>query len=204
MNTRIPPAIARRRALRLLALAATPLLAAGCASQVANPLKGYTACNLWEYRGWVYSGNVLHEGSLIPLGTPIELTTIKRSYYVYGTIGGRDLAIRDDSSSGEAETMAWARRLVSAENPATKVATWPPEVQVAVRNARATVGMTREQVIASLGVPSPGYVRSLDLSLWRYDLGGAVTGSVFLKFEGDRLVGVQGDQQSVGRVEYRP
>ncbi len=48
---------------------------------------------------------------------------------------------------------AFAKRYVVAENPLDKIAALPPKMQTAIKSARVTNGMTREQVLMALGYP---------------------------------------------------
>ncbi|MGE0798543.1 MAG: hypothetical protein AB7G13_06515 [Lautropia sp.] len=152
-----------------LALAGISLsILAGCAATPIEPaIVGYTCCNLHPEEGWVSSQNV-QGGAVIPAGQRVRLDSIKRGYYVYGTIGGVEYALRNDSSKGEASTMPWVHRLVVPQDPRRQLADWPEPIRTAVRDARVSVGMTRAQVAMSLGYPSPDDTPNLSGATWRY------------------------------------
>ena len=153
---------ARRAALLGLAVAAT-----GCASKLNEPITGYTCCNLRVHDGWISSNNV-QGGSLLPLGQPVRLTSIKRQYYVYGAIGDSDYGLRDDSAKTQADTLRWIGRTVVSEDPRRMLDSWPAEVKAAVSAARLIVVMTRDEVSMAIGHPSPTDTPDLAATTWRY------------------------------------
>lgn len=108
----------RRCAPGLLTVAALQL--AGCAATpLKQPLSGYTCCNLRIYYGdWVSTHNVLG-GSMVPAGSRAEFGTIKKMYYLYGTLDGRDFGLRNDYGHAQAQTLRWAN-LPKLSGPAAR------------------------------------------------------------------------------------
>jgi hypothetical protein len=96
-------------------------------------------------------------GLLLEAGETARFNLIKRNSFLYGTIGDHEVGLRDDTALNKEDTLRWARRIIVAEDPRLQLATWPPEVQSAVRYGRVMVGMTRAQVLVSLGYPARGY-----------------------------------------------
>jgi hypothetical protein len=139
----------------------------GCVLRMDEPIAGYTCCNLHPEYGWVSSNNV-QGGPIIPAGQPANFSSIKRSYYVYGTVGGQSISLRDDAAQNKEDTLRWVRRIVVKDDPRLQLASWSPQVQSAVRNAKVMVGMTRDQVLMSLGHPSPNDTADLSGDAWRY------------------------------------
>lgn len=184
------------------AVAAAALLTGCAAVKLEQPIAGFSCCNLRANAGWISSNN-LQGGDLIPLGVPIELTTIKRQFYVYGTVNGRELGLRDDSAKTEQDTLRWVRRVVVAEDPRPQMSAWPPEVRAAIGAARVFTGMTRAQVAMALGYPSPNDTRDLAGPTWRYwtpaeDL------PVDLRFgEDGRLTALVGKESAVRTLELQ-
>lgn len=150
-------------------LAGSTLLAllAGCTTPLTPQITGYTCCNLRPSYDVVSSYNV-QGGAILPAGEPVKLTTIKKRYHVYGTIGDTDIELRDDMSGSEAETLAWVRQVVVAENPRAQLATWPADIQAAVQSAKVKPGMSKAQVLMSLGYPSKKETPKLDAQVWHY------------------------------------
>lgn len=140
----------------------------GCmADKFPKPIEGYTCCNLRAQYGWISSDNQ-QRGDLVPLGAPVRLLSIKRKYYVYGTVGDNDIALRDDSAKTEADTLRWIQRVVVSEDPLQRMAAWPAEVKTAIQATKVIPGMTREQVAMAVGHPSPNDTKDLDGDTWRY------------------------------------
>lgn len=152
---------------RFVVLGGIGLLSACVATPIAKPIAGYSCCNLRVDGGWVSSNNV-QGGALIPAGEPVRLTSIKRQFYVYGAIGGQDIALRDDHAKTEADTLRWVNKVVVAEDPRLQLKTWPTDVRRAAQAGRVVVGMTRDQVLFALGHPSPEDTPNLGVSTWRY------------------------------------
>ncbi len=155
------------RLARLIAVPTAVLIASCVATPIQQPIAGYTCCNLRGMQGWISSNNV-QGGDLIPAGSSIRLNTVKRQFYVYGTIGDAEYGLRDDSAKTEQDTMRWVKRVVVAEDPTAQLQSWPREVRAAIGVARVFVGMKRAQVAMALGYPSPADTPDLQSLLWRY------------------------------------
>ncbi|MDI3379932.1 outer membrane protein assembly factor BamE [Xenophilus aerolatus] len=156
----------RARLTRLALLAAT-LSVSACAVSIKPPVTGYTCCNLHPYYDWVSSNNVL-SSQFIEAGEPAAYDSIKRGYYVYGTVGGQYISLRDDNARSSEDTMRWVRKIIVDKDPRIELATWPARTQAAIRSGKVTPGMTREQVKMALGYPSPADTPNLAANTWHY------------------------------------
>ncbi|MGV3742917.1 MAG: hypothetical protein ACO1NO_11475 [Burkholderiaceae bacterium] len=184
----------------MIALAGAALLSGCVAVPLEQPVSGYTCCNLRSYDGWISSNNV-QGGDLIAAGEPAHFEQIKKNYYLYGSIGGAELALRDDNARSKEDTLRWANRIIVSENPRAKIAAWPAEVQKAISYGRVFTGMTREQVLMSLGYPSPADTPDLNAESWLYwtSIGDF---PVDLNFGKDqRLVSIVGRPAAVRMIE---
>lgn len=180
---------------------AAGMLAACAANPLKSPIVGYACCNLTISDGWVSSHNV-QGGAFIRAGEPVRLTSIKRQYYVYGTVSDGDIGFREDNGKNEADTLEWLGRIVVAEDPRRQIVTWASEVRGAVLAAKVMVGMNRHQVLTALGPPSRTDTPDLRGSTWRYWT--AVDDEpVDLLFDGDRLASLQGKASAVRRLELQ-
>src|SRR4249920_2327005 len=137
----------------LLALGAA--VAASTASAQAGDdkepkLSGFTCCNL-HYEGyWISDANWSYL-PMIPAGQPAKITEYGR-YRFYLDLDGKKMRYGQDY--GRSEPMAeLARKIVVAQDPKAKIATWPAEVREAVNLGKIRIGMTKDQVIVSLGYP---------------------------------------------------
>ncbi len=152
--------------LRLISIT-TALLLVGCATPLSPAITGYSCCNLRSNGGWISADNS-QGGDLIPAGEAVKLTSSKRQYYVYGTIGDNAIGFRDDFAKSGKDTLQWIHRIVVPTNPRTEISSWPSEIRTAVGAARVTKGMTRTQVATALGYPSPNDTPDLNANTWRY------------------------------------
>lgn len=157
---------------RAMARLAAPFVAAAtlcaCATAIDPPITGYLCCNLRFARpGWISSDNHLGRG-FVPAGEAVRLDSMKRDYYLLGTVGGRTIGLRDDAASNRDDTMRWVRRVVVGVDPRVELATWPPAIRAAVHAGKIVLGMSRAQVLMALGPPS--YLDTPDTMspAWRY------------------------------------
>lgn len=196
----------RRSTLRRLcaaaALAAASLSPAGLPSALAQPLlEGWTCCNLRSDGKWISDGNYAESGKyLIPLGTPVKVTGYGR-YRAYVEIGGRSQALGNDYSR-DLEMGAFAQRYIVAQDPRLLLAQWPEKIQTAIKSARVTPGMTREQVLMALGYPISSETPHLDAPMWRYWLWTFQEFQVIFD-DGGRVREVFGDRATLN-VVYLP
>jgi len=196
----------RSRRVRLSALAslAALLVLGGCATQLKPPISGYACCNLPTSSDIVYASNVLG-GPIVPAGEAIRIETSKRDAYFWGYAGGSYVGFTDDVNPGSTNKVtarAWINRIVVAEDPARRLATWPADVQNAIRSGKVFAGMTREQVLVSLGYPSPADVPDVTVPTWRYWTS-RDDEPLALRFAADgRLEAVDGPTPAKRMVEY--
>lgn len=156
--------IGTRQGLRALGIAAA-LLAGSAGAQ--EKYDGYLCCNMRSDGSWISDSNYAEGGKrVIPAGTPVKVTGYGR-YRVKVQIDGAKQEIGNDYSR-DLDNAAFARRYVVTEDPKAAIAGWPAKVQEAVRQSRVTPGMTREQVLASLGYPISSENPDLESDLWRY------------------------------------
>jgi hypothetical protein len=128
--------------------------------------QGFTCCNFHYEGDWISDANW---GKLpfIPAGAPIKITDYGR-YRAYAEIDGKKMRIGQDYGREQEKLDAFTQKLVVAEDPKAKIAAFPKNVQEAIRLGKVAVGMTREQVIISLGFPMTSETPSLDSPVWRY------------------------------------
>lgn len=154
----------RRGLASLAALAASALGGAA----LAQPMpQGWLCCNVYAERDWVSDiGYRDGENRLVPAGTPAKVTGWGR-YRMTVEVGNERLRFGNDYSR-KLSSEQFAARLIVSEDPNLKLVTWPAEIQKAVREARVVVGMTREQVLMSVGYPVASENPSLGARFWRY------------------------------------
>ena len=124
----------------------------------------FTCCNLHYHDGWISDGNWTAL-PFIPAGSRVRFVDWGR-YRANVLIEGRKMSIGVDIASAHMTREQYYKKVVVDENPAPRIAAWPAEVQAAVRAGKVMPGMTREQVIVSLGPPRPDRTQSLDALEW--------------------------------------
>lgn len=159
----------------LFAFVAAALAAAGCKKDDVKPDQtaapaveptGYTCCNFHYSGDWINDGNYA-QLPMIPAGTPILLKSIDR-YIAYVEIEGKKFRLGLDYGRTQETTEQWANKLIVKSDPKARLATYSPAVRKAIQSGQIMVGMTKEQVIMSLGHPMTSENPRLDAPYWRY------------------------------------
>jgi hypothetical protein len=159
---------------------------------------GYLCCNMRSNGSWISDINYDENGKhIIPVGTPIKVTGYGH-YRVKVEINGKSEAIGNDYSRDLALDV-FAKRYVVADNPAGKIAAFPMKVQAAITAARVMLGMTREQVLMSLGYPVSSENHNLDDKTWKFWLSSFAEFHVTFDDNG-RVVEVSGDMDTKSKV----
>ncbi len=153
---------------RLLAALAAAAVASGASAQGDDKepkLAGFTCCNLHYENDWISDAN-WSSLPMIPAGQPARITDYGR-YRIFVDIDGKPMRLGLDY--GRSEPLGqFARKIVVAQDPKAKIATWSAGVREAVKLGKIMVGMTKEQVIVSLGYPAAHQTPSLDYPQWKY------------------------------------
>ncbi|GAB3549638.1 hypothetical protein GCM10027343_31730 [Noviherbaspirillum agri] len=150
-------------------LALSSALAAALAAQVhAQPIsEGFLCCNMRTDGSWISDINYAEAGKrMIPVGTPVKGADYGR-FRVYVELEGDTQAIGNDYSR-DLSMDAFAQRYIVATDPKAKIAGYPEKVREAIKTARVRPGMTREQVIMSVGYPVSSENPNLDAKVWRF------------------------------------
>src|SRR5262249_17461288 len=137
--------------------------AAGAAQGL--PRNGFACCNLHYSKDWINDGNYA-ELPMISAGTPIEVISYGRQR-PYIKIDGKPMRLGHDYGPDQGSLEAWVNKVVVADDPRPRIATWPKVVKDAIYEGKVVTGMTREQVIASVGYPLTNENVTLDQPTWR-------------------------------------
>ena len=130
--------------------------------------EGYLCCNYRYDRSWMSDSNYTGR-PLMPVGTPVRIEGYGR-YRVHTEMDGKKISIGNDYSRALTNE-AFAKRIVTRDDPRPRIASFPPRIQDAIRAAQITPGMTKEQVLMSIGYPIASENPTLDRPMWRYWLG---------------------------------
>jgi hypothetical protein len=128
---------------------------------------GYLCCNMRSDGSWISDINYDENGKkIIPVGTPANVTGYGR-YRVKIEINGKKQEIGNDYSRDLANDV-FAKRYVVLEDPTAKIAAYPKKIQDAIASGRLVLGMTRDQVLMSVGYPVSSETHNLDDKTWRF------------------------------------
>ena len=147
---------------------------------------------------WISDINYDENGKkIIPVGTPANVTGFGR-YRVKVEINGKKQEIGNDYSRDLANDV-FAKRYVVLDDPAAKIATFPKKIQDAIAQARLVPGMTRDQVLMSVGYPVSSENHNLDDKTWRFWI------SSFSEFrahfdDSGHLTSVDGDADAKAKI----
>lgn len=184
------------RTLQLLIFAFA--LSATALSVAEDKPAGFLCCNMRTDGSWISDINYDENGKkIIPAGTPIKVTGYGH-YRVKVDINGKSQAIGNDYSRDLALDV-FAKRYVVADDPAAKIATYPKKIQDAIAQARIVLGMTREQVMMSVGYPVSSENHNIEDKTWRFWL------SSFQEFrvrfdDNGRVTNVEGDGDAKSKI----
>lgn len=129
--------------------------------------EGFLCCNMRSDGSWISDINYAKPGmKIIPLGTPIKVTGYGR-YRAYVLLDGGKQVIGNDYSR-DLEMGSFVARYVLSTDPRLQMATFPERIRDAINNAQLTTGMTRQQVMMSVGVPVSSENPKLDANIWRF------------------------------------
>lgn len=131
----------------------------------AAQTNGYTCCNFHYDGDWISDANW---SSLpkIPAGTPVRIVEYGDNR-VSVDIGGRRMFLGLDYGR-KLGLRAWTQMMVVADDPKKRIAAWPAAVRETIESGKVAVGMTREQVIVSLGYPPAHATPSTESPQWKY------------------------------------
>ncbi len=142
---------------------------AGTTSASAAPDKalpsGFTCCNFHHEGDWINDANYATL-PMIPAGTPATVTKYGR-YRAYVTIGDQKMRLGLDYGREKETLEEWVSKMIVASDPNAKIAGYPAKIQSTIQNGKVTKGMTKEQVIISVGYPLTSENASLDAQEWR-------------------------------------
>jgi len=181
----------------LFALIALTSISVAAAAAEEKPA-GFLCCNMRTDGSWITDINYDEPHKhIIPVGTPTKVTGYGR-FRVKVDMNGQKQEIGNDYSR-DLDLVSFAKRYVVADDPQVKIATYPQNIQDAIRKARLVKGMTREQVLMSVGYPVSSENHNLDDKTWRFWL---FSFSEFrCKFDDKGyLIDVEGDTDTKGKL----
>src|SRR5579862_488386 len=126
----------------------------------------YTCCNIHSETGFIYDANYC-VGTLIPFGSPAKVESAERKTVTFDA-GGTKLHVQQYYTEQQQSFQQFLDKLLVPDDPKLTAAHFPRAVQAAIKDGRVEKGMTREQVLMSLGYPPMHRTPSLDATTWTY------------------------------------
>jgi outer membrane protein assembly factor BamE (lipoprotein component of BamABCDE complex) len=157
-----------------MALLATTLLTMSCRQATPPPatlptLQGrslFTCCNLHYENEEITDAN-FWVGTLLPAGTPVSIDKVTDNEVTLSAADVR-LKLTHEYGTKEESLDQYLAKVLVADDPKPRIATYPKAVRRAIEKAKVERGMTREQVLISLGYPATNRTPSLQGKEWTY------------------------------------
>lgn len=166
------------------------VVAAGCATSLPHPYVDtvrYLCCNLHYERTTIADVNY-QRGTAIPVGTPVRITRVTAKSVGFEAPGHPPITLLLRYGRRVLDLDAYLDRIFLTTDPRARVARLPPRVRAAIAESRVQPGMTREQVLLSIGYPPAHRTPTLESSEWRYWQNRWE--EFVVRFDGDRVVSV--------------
>jgi outer membrane protein assembly factor BamE (lipoprotein component of BamABCDE complex) len=164
----------RKNGRRWFLLLATAWLTASC-HQAAPPspalqqLEGrslYTCCNLHYEKEDINDANYWI-GKLLPAGTPVRVDKVAGDAVTFSAADVQ-LKLTHEYGTKEESLDQYLAKVLVANDPKPRIAAYQAAVRHAIESAQVERGMTREQVLLSLGYPATHRTPSLQGNVWTY------------------------------------
>lgn len=158
----------KKGAAVVYAVSAMSALLVGAEVLAQQKPTGFTCCNMRHDapNDWINDINYTSGTRLIPVGSAASVTDYGR-YRFFATIDGKKYRIGNDYSR-DLNNEDFAKKYIVAEDPKLKIAKFPADIREAISQGKVKKGMTREQVIMSLGHPVTSENPDPKNSLLRY------------------------------------
>ena len=126
----------------------------------------YTCCNI-HYEGKEVSDANYYVGSTLPFGSQATVEKATTDSLTFRA-GGTELTLFHSYGRDQESSQQYFGKILVSTDPRAAFATYPKDVQSAIIDGRVEVGMTKPQVIMSLGYPPTHRTASTDLNTWVY------------------------------------
>jgi len=126
----------------------------------------FTCCNI-HYEGQSANDANYAVGSTLPFGSPVTIVTMTGDSMTF-TSGSTHLTLVHSYGTSQESSQQYFSKILVPTDPHTRFAAFPKDVQSAITDARVEKGMTKEQVIMSLGYPPTHRTANTDLNTWVY------------------------------------
>jgi len=125
-----------------------------------------TCCNIHYETDEVNDANYF-VGTTIPAGTPVQVQGMTGSSITF-TANGKKLTLVHSYGRDQESIQQYVNKILVPDDPKARLAAFPHAAQQAIHDGRVEKGMTREQVIMSLGYPPTHRTASTTSNEWTY------------------------------------
>jgi hypothetical protein len=147
------------------------------------------------------------KGALIPFGTPVQILEVRKNTVTFQPVGHPKITLVQRWGKNTQSIDDYMSRVFVTEDPHTRLRSSAPttsgkkkdkrpadggpssNVRKLIEQGAVEPGMTRQQVLTSLGYPPPHRTPSLDAPSWTYWENRWVT--FIVHFDGDKVSRVQ-------------
>lgn len=126
----------------------------------------YTCCNIHHEKNDVSDANY-SVGSTLPFGSQATVEKATSDSLTFRA-AGTELTLYHSYGREQESAQQYFTRILVTTDPRAAFASYPKDVQSAITDGRVEVGMTKPQVIMSLGYPPTHRTASTDLNSWVY------------------------------------
>ena len=157
---------------RLLATVAATLLLSACHPEIPHPYAGperFLCCNL-HYEKLEASDLNAQVGTLVPFGTRVQIIRVRKNRVEFQPVGHPPIALEYRYGRKTQPFETYIQQIFVDEDPHAKLRrarTGSKRVK-AIEEGAVEVGMTRDQVLMSVGYPPAHRTPSLESREWHY------------------------------------
>jgi len=159
--------------MRRMAVVGVVVLVAAC-KQPAPPglLQEYqsrslmTCCNI-HYEGDEVNDANYFVGATIPAGTPVQVQSMTGNSITF-TADAKKLTLVHSYGKDQESLQQYVNKILVPDDPKARLAKFPRSAQQAIHDGRVEKGMTRDEVIMSLGYPPTHRTASTTSNEWTY------------------------------------
>ncbi len=126
----------------------------------------FTCCNIRYEKNEVSDANY-HVGTLLPAGTTVNVIDAGRRSVTVDA-GTTKLTLSQDYGAEQESIDQYIDKILLRTDSQARIAAEAADVQAAIHEGRVEIGMTRDQVLLSLGYPPTHRTPSLSSSEWTY------------------------------------
>jgi hypothetical protein len=179
--------------------AATLAATGGRVSSAQGLRLGFACCNLRYTGDWV-SDMGSGELPFIPVGTQLLVREVEGAR-ANVEADGKAYRFGHDYGRAQEKTPEWVDKLVVLDDPAPKIAKFPASVRTVIEAGKIAQGMTKEQVIMSMGYPATSETPKLEAATWKYYW---LRYPLVVHWQGGKVSKIEGNADILAKAQMPP